>query len=132
MFKSLSYYTYYTREEDTIIYRLNDDNFITYIRAARHGALRESIVTLAILKTYAGRNLPVAPNLARFYVWQYKKQTSMFEAIERDHTWLNCRFDEYKCVDGSCWLEGCDQNYCIYYPCVRRQVRQLLFSKNLF
>jgi len=128
MFKSLSYYT---REENTVIYRLKDDNFITTIRAAQHGDLRESNVTrgektLAILKTYAGRNLTVAPNLARFYVWQYKSSTlQMFEAIERDHTWLQS-------MARVSFELGSNQNYCVYYPCVRRQVRQLLFSKNLF
>jgi hypothetical protein len=103
MFKSLNYV------EDGR-YRLVDTDFTCLLSCQE----RISIKTLAVIKEYQRRGLPIAPNVARLYLYwgtetDYPNYESRCRLLDKHHPKL--QFGK------------------LYYACVMRQMKQLQFGR---
>lgn len=114
MFKSVTYNRFSIEDFGWYRYTLVDSDFRTVIQTNRSS--REALAA-ALVSEYEMRNLLVAKNIALFYLSQ-----SLFLGFSIDRTlgpdrnWIDMHHPTLKYSSK-------------YYPCVVRQIKQLLFSK---
>ncbi len=92
------------------IHRLRDDRFEQLVEVD-HGGL-----TFQIIETYRKRELPIAPNLALYYLWYGYSKVRLNAMMEYDRKTIDVIMPSYgKKI----------------YPCVLRQIEQRSFGRAL-
>jgi hypothetical protein len=121
MFKSIRYLRY-DLNHDRLIYLLEDNEFIC--ESSLHQPPREAIfarnvvAAAAVTNEYKQRNLPVAKNVALFYLFNKKLGSNIDgAALEYNQKYLDKFYPE---------LEYGKK----YYRCVCRQLKRLEFGKH--
>ena len=112
MFKSASYKT--RNVYGNSIHSIVDDTFQYLVEThPNDGAVS---LLISIILEYRRRRLPIAPNVALFYLWCAGRSKNLIKIMETDRALVDARCVSIKYSTS-------------IYPCVLRQIEQRRFGK---
>jgi len=114
MFKSASYKT--RNVYGNSIHSIVDDTFQYRSSVETHSNDGAVSLLISIILEYRRRCLPIAPNVALFYLWCAGRSKNLIKIMETDRALVDARCVSIKYSTS-------------IYPCVLRQIEQRRFGK---